>query len=853
MKCLRNSIKYQRFLSFSLSMLMGFFVLLAASDTLAATSVISLSWDESIDAQYDASSPPYVTHYRIYYNTSSVIANETPILDDYVQRYSIDGGNNWTDVTIYPLEFDKSNISIDIEYDDQKVYFFAVKAVDNRGLESDLSNEVATINPLPEITTLEIDGESGSETVYKSDPNREVTARIVASDNISVSQYLVLEDDNNPSNGTFVDIPGGPAKNADFFATFTLSDSDGSRTLYAWVKDNFGDINETPVSKTNVVLDRVEPASTITAPLSGSLLNALASITGTSSDDRSGLAGIEIQVTNGTQYLNADGAWTGTETWFEPSSGKVPASWAHDTTGVTFESYNTYTIKSRATDNAGNVETPLAGISFDFDNDPPGGISVTYNQMDLSHVDESNLVISATFDENIDPSSPPQISIFGGGPMDVNASMTGSNDTWTYTVVVPTGDNTLYGVTVANFGDLARNVAVTPLTSNFTTDTIDTDGDGVRDFVDTDDDDDGMPDTYEIANGLDPLVDDRNGDIDGDGYTNYQEFLAETPQNNKGPDKPTLAFPADNTDPAFYENLELSTNLFSDTELDEHAQTVWQISKDATFTDNAQAIFTLVTANHLITVTVPNGVLMPSTLYHWRATFVDSLGGPSVPSDSFQFTTAADTTDGDSNGVPDEQSVDDWDIDGDGVNDISNTFKAVKTAVGNTQAGIESGTNVTGITALSAVDPATISDTTNKPANIAYGLLNFNITVQNPGDTAVVTVHFQDPLPSADTWYKYDNVNGWQDYSANAVISGDRKTVTLTLTDGGIGDADGVANGVIIDPSGSGSAGSGAPPATGGGGGGGGGCFIDTASSSGIYSGFVDVLSRWKEWLTKSD
>ncbi len=58
--------------------------------------------------------------------------------------------------------------------------------------------------------------------------------------------------------------------------------------------------------------------------------------------------------------------------------------------------------------------------------------------------------------------------------------------------------------------------------------TLDTDMDAVGNNADTDDDNDEIPDTFEIANNLDPLVNDADQDPDGDGATNLEEFLADT-------------------------------------------------------------------------------------------------------------------------------------------------------------------------------------------------------------------------------------------------------------------------------------------------------------------------------------
>jgi len=150
------------------------------------------------------------------------------------------------------------------------------------------------------------------------------------------------------------------------------------------------------------------------------------------------------------------------------------------------------------------------------------------------------------------------------------------------------------------------------------------------------------------------------------------------------------------------------------------------------------------------------------------------------------------------------------------------------------------------ITSLSVVDPYSIADDTNRPEDLPYGLIDIGLNVPT-GATIEVTFYLPSPAPAGYGWIKYSPTRGWFDYSDHATFNGDRTQVTISLTDGGLGDEDGVANGVIVDPSGlglpatetpqppggGGTGGTGGAAGvsggvSGGGGGGGGGCFVST-------------------------
>ena len=134
------------------------------------------------------------------------------------------------------------------------------------------------------------------------------------------------------------------------------------------------------------------------------------------------------------------------------------------------------------------------------------------------------------------------------------------------------------------------------------------------------------------------------------------------------------------------------------------------------------------------------------------------------------------------------------------------------------------------LTRLAAVDPLHFSLASSAPDDLLFGLLDLEIKVDYPGDTAVVTVYLPEPAPEDYAWYKYDDARGWIEYGD---FNDRRDQVMMILTDGGSGDEDGLADGKITDPCGLAAV---VPEerinaADGGGsGGGGGGCFFGTVT-----------------------
>lgn len=132
---------------------------------------------------------------------------------------------------------------------------------------------------------------------------------------------------------------------------------------------------------------------------------------------------------------------------------------------------------------------------------------------------------------------------------------------------------------------------------------------------------------------------------------------------------------------------------------------------------------------------------------------------------------------------------------------------------------------------LEGVDPARIDDRRGRPLGFPFGLTSLEIRMEGPGRRAEITFFLPAPAPPGDRWFKHDPAVGW--YEFGGTFSEDRRRVTIDIGDGSRGDVDGVANGLIVDPSGLATP-SGLPPSPGLDGdadGDGGGCFLGATAA----------------------
>jgi hypothetical protein len=294
---------------------------------------------------------------------------------------------------------------------------------------------------------------------------------------------------------------------------------------------------------------------------------------------------------------------------------------------------------------------------------------------------------------------------------------------------------------------------------------------------------------------------------------------------NLAPDQPVIISPySGETESDLLMIVE--TDPFSDPDGDEHKETQWQIVKVV----DSSVVLQIVSNEHLTELPVPHAVLDRNTIYHVSVQFVDAHSEPSSWSDPVEFTTHNDVIDYDSDGIPDDSEVDDSvDLNNDGTpdNDQPNVIKSVHSAVaGKKPLGVnKASASIDSIELLEPIHPSEILDKKNKPKQFLFGLAAYRLKLNQIGATTQVKVYYGEDISGATHYYLYDTVNGWEDYTQYTTFNPDDRSVTVELQDGGHGDSDGVANGIIVDPGGVvGAATDGLDPGAGG------GCFIESAT-----------------------
>jgi hypothetical protein len=269
-----------------------------------------------------------------------------------------------------------------------------------------------------------------------------------------------------------------------------------------------------------------------------------------------------------------------------------------------------------------------------------------------------------------------------------------------------------------------------------------------------------------------------------------------------GPDQPVGLSPADGDTDQFLTPVLQGSAFNSRDDNCEHIRSQWRIVRDA----GDQDVFAITSSLYLDSLDVPPLILEDDTDYRWMVRYHGSDGTVSEWSAPARFTTGRSALDSDDNGLPDEQEVGpEIDLDKDGIPDANQAgLRCVNLPeeAGQMAVAMMTDNGVRYIAALEATDLATIGAAESFPYELPLGMVSYRLKLDDVGGLARVRIHFSEPAPPAAKWIKYDLAGGWQDYSAHAVFADDRLSVEIEIRDGGFGDADGVANGIVVDPSG---------------------------------------------------
>jgi hypothetical protein len=146
---------------------------------------------------------------------------------------------------------------------------------------------------------------------------------------------------------------------------------------------------------------------------------------------------------------------------------------------------------------------------------------------------------------------------------------------------------------------------------------------------------------------------------------------------------------------------------------------------------------------------------------------------------------------------------------GPGSGDAVSSYVDYSSWAGHTSTSTGSGTatftpDAGTLTGLSAVAEGSLpaQAQATKPISFPDGLFSFDITGLTPGATVTVTITLPPGAAPTQYWKYHASEGGW--IQIPMTIVGPPNVIKITLVDGGLGDDDGAANGVIVDQGGPG-------------------------------------------------
>lgn len=273
-----------------------------------------------------------------------------------------------------------------------------------------------------------------------------------------------------------------------------------------------------------------------------------------------------------------------------------------------------------------------------------------------------------------------------------------------------------------------------------------------------------------------------------DGLSLSSEAVTIGSASNNNPGIPTPSSPPDSAT-GIAPNGEIIITGYSDADGDTHKMTHWQVTDSTGIFDNSHMKVNAVipTETGGLRFKFPRGLMKGNQKHYWRARFCDWRGGWSEWSTARAFTTAADT--------------------------LAITPTANKTVDSNPYAKDTRPVNfklknggdekMTTMGAVKPEDEVTETGLRQKPSdNFKYGLFTFTCEGISLGGTITISLTMPENIPTTAKYFIFNVTVGWIDMtSCLSSMDGD-SVVNLTLTDGGTGDLDGVANGIVVDPGG---------------------------------------------------